>query len=61
MARKYELKQRAESVTATRRRIVEAYPVASWSHGRDASPRVVYVQGVGPVAPAWGGFGNVSR
>jgi GNAT superfamily N-acetyltransferase len=40
--------------------VVEAYPVACWTHGRDAAPAAVYVQGVGPVAPAWGGFGNVS-
>ena len=40
--------------------IVEAYPVACWTHGRDAAPGAVYVQDVGPVAPAWGGFGNVS-
>ena len=41
--------------------LVEAHPIASWTHGRDGSPGAVeYVQGVGPVAPAWGGFGNVS-
>jgi GNAT superfamily N-acetyltransferase len=40
--------------------IVEAYPVACWTHGRAAAPGAVFVQGVGPVAPAWGGFGNVS-
>jgi GNAT superfamily N-acetyltransferase len=40
--------------------LVEAYPITVWSHGRDASPGVAYVQGVGPVAPAWGSFGNVS-
>jgi len=40
--------------------VVEAYPVACWTHGRDAAPGAVFVQGVGPVAPAWGGFGNVS-
>ena len=40
--------------------VVEAYPVACWTHGRNAAPGAVFVQGVGPVAPAWGGFGNVS-
>jgi GNAT superfamily N-acetyltransferase len=40
--------------------LVEAYPVASWTHGRGASTEPVKVQGVGPVAPAWGGFQNVS-
>jgi hypothetical protein len=40
--------------------LVEAYAVAHWTHGRSASQGVVYVHGVGPVAPAWGGFNNVS-
>ena len=40
--------------------LVEAYPIVQRSHGRNASQGVVYVQGVGPVAPAWGSFGNVS-
>jgi GNAT superfamily N-acetyltransferase len=40
--------------------LVEAYPVACWTHGPQGSAEAVYVQGVGPVAPAWGGFGNVS-
>jgi GNAT superfamily N-acetyltransferase len=40
--------------------VVEAYPIAGWSHGRGASAAAVYVRGVGPVAPAWGSFGNVS-
>ena len=40
--------------------LVEAYPVACWTHGRNGSAGPVYVQGVGPVAPACGGFGNVS-
>ncbi len=40
--------------------LVKAYPVACWTHGPNRSAGAVYVQGVGPVAPAWGGFGNVS-
>jgi hypothetical protein len=40
--------------------LVEAYPVACWTHGRNRSAGPVHVQGVGPVAPAWGSFGNVS-
>jgi GNAT superfamily N-acetyltransferase len=40
--------------------LVEAFPIACWTHGRGRSEEPVYVQGVGPVAPAWGGFGNVS-
>ena len=40
--------------------LVEAYPVASWSHGPNRATGAVHVQGVGPVGPAWGGFGNVS-
>ena len=40
--------------------VVEAYPIAGWSHGRGASTAAVHVPGVGPVAPAWGSFGNVS-
>jgi GNAT superfamily N-acetyltransferase len=40
--------------------IVEAYPVSHWTHGRHGSEGVRFVQGVGPVAPAWGGFNNVS-
>jgi len=40
--------------------IVEAYPVACWTHGANRCTESVYVDGVGPVAPAWGGFGNVS-
>jgi hypothetical protein len=40
--------------------VVEAYPVACWTHGPTRSEGPVYVQGVGPVAPEWGGFGNVS-
>jgi GNAT superfamily N-acetyltransferase len=49
-----------ESIQTRGGGLVEAYPVAHWTHGRDASAGVVFVQGVGPVAPAWGGFGNVS-
>ncbi len=40
--------------------LVEAYPIASWTHGRGATQGAVCVQGVGLVAPAWGSFGNVS-
>jgi len=40
--------------------VVEAYPVATWSCGRGAAADVVYVQGVGPIGPAHGGFNNVS-
>jgi GNAT superfamily N-acetyltransferase len=40
--------------------VVEAYPVACWTHGRGSSDEAVYVHGVGPVAAAWGSFGNVS-
>jgi len=40
--------------------LVEAYPAAAWTHGRGASAGVVHVEGVGPVAPAWGSFGNIS-
>jgi len=41
--------------------LVEAYPVTHWTHGAaGAAHSVRYVQGVGPVAPAWGGFNNVS-
>jgi GNAT superfamily N-acetyltransferase len=41
--------------------LVEAYPAATWTHGKDGSPEeAAYVQGVGPVAPAWGGFNNIS-
>ena len=40
--------------------LVETFPIACWTHGRGRSAEPVYVQGVGPVAPAWGGFGNVS-
>jgi ribosomal protein S18 acetylase RimI-like enzyme len=54
------LRAALEAIRAKGGGIVEAYPVACWTHGRDASPGAVYVQGVGPVAPAWGGFGNVS-
>lgn len=54
------LRAALESIQRRGGGIVEAYPVAIWSHGRDASPGVVYVQGVGPIGPAWGGFGNVS-
>jgi GNAT superfamily N-acetyltransferase len=55
------LRAALEAIRTRGGRIVEAYPVASWTHGRDAAPGAVYVQGVGPVAPAWGGFGNVSH
>jgi GNAT superfamily N-acetyltransferase len=40
--------------------LVEGYPIALWTHGRGAAPGVVWVHGVGPLAPAWGTFGNVS-
>jgi GNAT superfamily N-acetyltransferase len=40
--------------------LVEAYPVACWTDGTTGSEQAVYVGEVGPVAPAWGGFGNVS-
>ena len=39
---------------------MRAYPVACWARGRSGSASAVYVQGVGPVAPAHGSFGNVS-
>ena len=54
------LRAALESIRKQGGGLVEAYPVAHWTHGRDATPGVVYVQGVGPVAPAWGGFNNVS-
>jgi GNAT superfamily N-acetyltransferase len=54
------LRAALEAIRTTGGGVVEAYPVACWTHGRDASPSAVYIQGVGPVAPAWGGFGNVS-
>jgi len=54
------LRAALESIQRQGGGLVEAYPVAIWSHGRDASPGAVYVQGVGPVGPAHGGFGNVS-
>jgi ribosomal protein S18 acetylase RimI-like enzyme len=40
--------------------LVEAYPVACWTHGPTRATDAAFVDGVGPVAPAWGGFGNVS-
>ena len=40
--------------------LVEAYPIAHWTHGRGGSADALYVQGVGSVAPAHGSFGNVS-
>jgi hypothetical protein len=40
--------------------LVEAYPIAGWTHGRDGSAGAVPVQGAGLVAPAHGSFGNVS-
>src|SRR5204863_2588355 len=40
--------------------LVEAFPVVCWSMGPDGSPRGVEVPGVGRVAPAHDGFGNVS-
>ena len=40
--------------------LVEAFPVASWTHGHDGSSIPIDVPGVGLVGPAWGGFGNVS-
>jgi GNAT superfamily N-acetyltransferase len=40
--------------------LVEAFPVACWTHGPKGTAGAVYVPGVGPVAPAWGSFGNVS-
>jgi GNAT superfamily N-acetyltransferase len=54
------LRAALESIRTRGGGLVEAYPVTHWSHGRDASQGVMYVQGVGPVGPAWGGFGNVS-
>jgi len=40
--------------------VVEGYPVAGWTHGREASPGAVPVPGLGTVEPAHGSFGNVS-
>jgi GNAT superfamily N-acetyltransferase len=40
--------------------LVEAHPIASWTHGRTGTGEATYVQGVGPIAPAHGSFGNVS-
>jgi GNAT superfamily N-acetyltransferase len=54
------LRAALESIQRKGGGLVEAYPIVQWSHGRNASQGVVYVQGVGPVAPAWGSFGNVS-
>lgn len=34
--------------------LVEAYPVAGWTHGKQASPGPVNVQGVGLVGRVWG-------
>lgn len=39
---------------------VEARPIAAWTHGPTGSTNVVVVEGVEPVAPAHGSFGNVS-
>lgn len=41
--------------------VVEASPIAAWTHGPTGSHEAVRVQGVGPVAPAHGSFGNVSN
>jgi len=40
--------------------VVEGYPVAGWTHGREASPGAVPVPGLGTAEPAHGSFGNVS-
>lgn len=40
--------------------LVEAYPIAGWTHGREGSAGPASVQGVRPIAPAHGSFGNVS-
>jgi GNAT superfamily N-acetyltransferase len=40
--------------------LVEAFPVACWTTGRDGSATPVDIPGVGRIGPAWGGFGNVS-
>lgn len=51
------------ALEAIRRRgggIVEATPVAAWTHGPTGSSGAIELDGVGRVAPAWGGFGNVS-
>lgn len=40
--------------------LVDAYPIASWTHGRSGTAGATFVQGVGPIAPAHGSFGNVS-
>jgi GNAT superfamily N-acetyltransferase len=51
------------ALDAIRRRgggTVEACPVAAWTHGPAGSSNPLSVQGVGPVAPAHGSFGNVS-
>lgn len=40
--------------------VVEANPIAAWTHGPTGTEHPVWVEDVGPVAPAHGSFGNVS-
>ena len=40
--------------------LVEAYPTAAWTRGRERRRHPAQVPGVGLVAPAWGNFANVS-
>lgn len=49
-----------EAIRARGGDLVEAYPIAAWTHGRERRGDPVQVPGVGPVAPAWGNFANVS-
>lgn len=40
--------------------VVEASPIAAWTHGPTGTDHPVWLDDVGPVAPAHGSFGNVS-
>jgi GNAT superfamily N-acetyltransferase len=51
------------ALEAIRRRgggVVDGYPIATWTHGREGTSAAVLVPGAGLVGPAWGSFGNVS-
>jgi GNAT superfamily N-acetyltransferase len=54
------LRAALESIRSKGGGLVEAYPVVSWTAGKDGSAELRYVTGVGPVAPAHGDFNNVS-
>lgn len=54
------LRAALESIRRRGGGLVEAFPVACWTGGRDGSNTPVDIPGVGRVGPAWGGFGNVS-